>query len=84
MAKKAPGKSHRKGISLMELADRFPTEEAAREWFEGIVWGGERCCGHCGSVRTREASHKTMPYWCSDCRSYFSGEDGHRAGGLER
>jgi len=76
MAKRAPGKSHRKGISLMELADRFPTEQAAREWFEGIVWGGERCCGHCGSVRTREASHKTMPYWCTDCRSYFSVKTG--------
>ena len=23
-------------------------------------------------TRTREASHKKMPYWCSDCRSYFS------------
>ena len=76
MAKKAPGKAHRKGISLMELADKFPTEQAAREWFEAVVWGGERCCGHCGSLRTKEASHKTMPYWCSDCRSYFSVKTG--------
>lgn len=29
-------------------------------------------CPRCGSTRTREASHKTMPYWCTDCRSYFS------------
>lgn len=76
MAKAAPGKSHRKGISLMELADRFPTEDAAREWFEAIVWNGERCCGHCGSVKTKEASHKTMPYWCTDCRKYFSVKTG--------
>ena len=76
MAKAAPGKGHRKGISLMELANRFPTEQAAREWFEKVVWNGERCCGHCGSVRTRKASHKTMPYWCSDCRSYFSVKTG--------
>ena len=76
MAKKAPGKSHRKGISLMELADRFPDEAPAREWFESIIWGDERCCGHCGSLRTKEASHKTMPYWCSDCRSYFSVKTG--------
>ena len=76
MAKTAPGKSHRKGISLMELADRFPTEDASREWFEAIVWNGERCCGHCGSLRTREASHKTMPYWCTDCRKYFSVKTG--------
>ena len=67
-----PGKSHRKGISLIELARMFPTEEAAVKWFERAVWGDERCCPKCGSTRTTEASHKTMPYWCSDCRSYFS------------
>ena len=67
-----PGKSHRKGISLLELAEIFPSEEAAVKWFEGVVWPDERCCGHCGSTRTTEASHKTMPYWCTDCRSYFS------------
>lgn len=54
----------------MEL---FPTEDAARAWIEGVVWPDERCCGKCGNTtRTREANHKTMPCWCSDCRSYFS------------
>ena len=72
----APGKAHRKGISIMELADMFPTEEAARDWFEEIVWGGERHCGHCGSHNTTKATHKTMPYWCSACRSYFSVKTG--------
>ena len=72
MAHKAPGQSHRKGITLLELAERFPTEEAAVKWFESVVWPTERCCGHCGSVRTMDASHAKMPYWCSDCRSYFS------------
>ena len=40
--------------------------------FEGVLWDGKRVCGKCGSERTREASHKKMPYWCTDCRSYFS------------
>ena len=71
-----PGKSHRKGISLLDLAERFPDEEAARKWFEAQIWPTERCCGHCGSTRTTEASHKTMPYWCSDCRKYFSVKTG--------
>ena len=32
-----------------------------------------RCCGHCGSIRTKEVPNaKPMPYWCSDCRSFFS------------
>ena len=72
MAQKAPGKNHWKGITLLELAQRFPTEEAAVKWLEGVVWPTERACGHCGSTRTTEASHAKMPYWCSDCRSYFS------------
>lgn len=68
-----PGKSHRKGITLMELADKFPTEEAAVHWFEGIVWPEDRCCGHCGSLNThRVKSGKPMPYRCRDCRKYFS------------
>ena len=69
---KGPGKSHRKGISLLELAQMFPDEAAAVEWLEDAVWNGERCCGHCGSIKTCEASHAKMPYWCTDCRSYFS------------
>ncbi len=72
MAHNAPGKSHRKGITAVELADMFPSEEAARTWFEGKVWPDGRHCPKCGSVKTCDASHKKMPYWCSDCRSYFS------------
>ena len=73
MSKKAPGKSHRTGISLIQLAEMFPTEQAAVDWFEAIYWPEVRCCGHCGSIKTREVpSRKPMPYWCTDCRSYFS------------
>ena len=71
-SRKAPGKSHRDGLSIIELTNMFPTEEAATLWFEDVLWGNERCCGHCGSVRTCKAAHAKMPYWCSDCRSYFS------------
>ena len=53
--------------------DLFPNELAATKWFENTMWRDERSCGHCGSVRTREVPKaKPMPYWCSDCRSYFS------------
>ena len=30
-AKNAPGKHYRKSLSLMHLADKFPTDDAARE-----------------------------------------------------
>ena len=72
MAHTAPGKSDREGINIMQLADMFPTEDAAREWFEGRLWANGRHCPRCGSVRTQEATHAKMPYWCTDCRSYFS------------
>ena len=74
---RAPGKAHRKGISLMELGELFPDEASARTWFEAVVWpDGERCCLRCGSLNTHEASHRTMPYRCRDCRSYFSVKTG--------
>ena len=72
----APGRSHREGISVLELAVMFPTESDARAWFERQLWGEERCCVRCGSLNTHEASHKTMPYRCRDCRRYFSAKTG--------
>ena len=51
----------------------FPDEASAEKWFEGVMWPGERCCGKCGSVATSEVPRKRpMPYWCKDCRGYFS------------
>ena len=74
MAKKGPGRAYREGLTIVQLMDMFPTEEAATAWFESVLWpDGERHCGKCGSVRTREVpSAKPMPYWCTDCRGYFS------------
>ncbi len=57
---------------MVQLADMFPTEESAREWFESRVWPDGRHCPRCGSTETSEASHAKMPYWCPACRSYFS------------
>ena len=72
MAHKGPGKANREGISLTKLIRMFPDDDAARAWFEKQIWPDGRHCPKCGSLRTREASHKYMPYWCTDCRSYFS------------
>ena len=73
MAKKAPGKAFRKGLTLVEVMDLFPTEAAATKWFESVVWPTGRCCGKCGATNTSEVPNaKPMPYWCPDCRSYFS------------
>ena len=76
MTHKAPGKSDREGITVIQLADMFPDEIAAKAWFESQVWPDGRHCPRCGSTATSEASHKKMPYWCTDCRSYFSVKTG--------
>ena len=72
MDRHGPGKSNRKGITLTELFEKFPDNEAAREWFEVNIWKDRRRCGWCKSDYTMQASHPTMPYRCGDCRKYFS------------
>ena len=80
MTHKAPGKSDREGVTMVQLYDMFATEESAREWFESRVWPDGRYCPKCGSTRTHEAGHRHMPYRCSDCRSYFSVKTGTAMG----
>ena len=69
-----PGKSHRTGISLIELAEMFPDEAAAAKWFEAWHWpNGEIVCMRCGSLNAyRVKSGKPMPYRCRDCKRYYS------------
>ncbi|MFL6726824.1 MAG: IS1595 family transposase [Sphingomicrobium sp.] len=60
-------------VSLFEFFQRFPSEEAARLYFESNRWAGEVSCPHCGSVSVAEVkNHKPMPYRCRDCRQHFS------------
>ena len=73
---KAPGRSDRAGITILELVEMFPDEATARAWFEAVIWPDGRVCGHCGSDDTIEAKHRTMPYRCRSCGSYFSVKTG--------
>ena len=72
------GKSERQGISIIQLLnDVFPDEQSARVWFEETRWPDGRTCAKCGSVQTSEVpNEKPMPYWCTDCRQYFSVKTG--------
>lgn len=36
MANRGPGRSDREGISVIELAEMFPDEASAVEWFESV------------------------------------------------
>ncbi len=65
----APGRSHRKGVTLMELAEWIPDEEAARKWFEAVHWpDGNLACLRCGSDNVYRCKHKTMPFRCRSCK----------------
>ena len=75
MAHKAPGKSFRKGMSLIEIVAMFPDDAAAEHWFTETRWHGSPHCPYCGSTNILAgASHKTMPYRCreKECRKRFS------------
>ena len=72
MTEKTPDKSRPGGITTAQLVEMFPDEESALKWFQELFWPDGRRCGHCGSTRTIESSHAQMPFWCSECRSYFS------------
>ena len=71
--KKAPGKNHREGLTIIQLFQHFPDDQAAEKWFEDQRWPEERCCPDCGSVNTvATKNRKPMPYRCRDCRRHFS------------
>ncbi|OYX96291.1 MAG: IS1595 family transposase, partial [Novosphingobium sp. 35-62-5] len=62
-----------KTVSLYQFFERFPNEEAARQYFERNRWNGEVSCPHCGSLSVASVkSMKPMPYRCRDCRQHFS------------
>ena len=75
MASKAPGKAHRKGISLIEITAMFPTDEAAEKWIEAQRWPDGPYCPHCGSLNVQSGiKHSSMTHRCRDCsnRPMFS------------
>ncbi len=72
MAHKAPGKHHREGMSLVQLMDLFPTEEAAHDWFVEQRWSKNgRHCPRCGSIDAAP-SKRQFTFWCPDCKQRFS------------
>ncbi len=73
MAKKAPGRAHRQGLTVIDLFKMFPNNDAAESWFEAQRWTDGRFCPDCGSNRySIIPSKKPMPYRCKDCRHHFS------------
>ena len=77
MAKKAPGKYWRRGMSLVEIVRMFPDDETSEAWFADVRWPDGATCPTCGSDNVQTgAKHPTMSYRCRTCRKYFSARTG--------
>ena len=64
----APGKAHRKGLTLLEVADMFRDEDTARKWIADLRWPDGAYCPRCGSFNVQcWIKHKTMTHRCRDC-----------------
>ncbi len=77
MAKNAPGKHFRDGISLIDAVNKFSKEADAETWFIEQRWPNGIACSECGSlnVQVRE-TRKPAPFRCRDCRKDFSVKTG--------
>ena len=75
----APGKHHRKGLTLLEIADKFRNNDDAKAWLAQERWGGTPRCPYCGTDNVqRDVKHPTMDYRCRECnkRPLFSVKTG--------
>ena len=77
MAKNAPGKHYRKGLTLVDLFKQFPDDASAESWFAEQRWPDGIRCPHCESDKaSRSGHHPRMPYHCKACRKFFSVKTG--------
>ena len=73
--KKSPGRAHRKGLTLLQVAEMFKDESSALKWLQEQVWPDGPFCPGCGSFNVQSGiKHKTMTHRCRDCpkRPMFS------------
>ena len=78
MAKTAPGKSYRKGITLIEAVNRFGDDAEAEAWFVSRRWPNGIECPHCDSnaITNRKSKRKTPQYHCNGCKANFTVKTG--------
>ena len=75
MSQKAPGKAHRKGLTLLQIADMFRDDDAATAWIAELRWPHGPHCPDCGSFHVSSGiKHRTMTHRCLDCpgKPFFS------------
>ena len=75
------GKNPSGDLTLIQIAQRFSTEEAARNYFERLRWPDGPVCPHCGNA-DQERIYKVTPnpkkkiraglYKCAECLQGFT------------
>jgi transposase-like protein len=75
------GKNPQADLTLIQIAQRFSTEEAAREYFEKLRWPNGPVCPHCSNADQARV-YKVTPnpakkiraglYKCADCLQGFT------------
>ena len=76
--KNGPGKSDRKGISLIDAVHKFSNEAKAEAWFIERRWPNGMSCLKCEStaIKPRKSSRKTPLYHCNSCKFDFTAKTG--------
>lgn len=75
------GKNPNGDLTLIQISQRFSTEEAAREYFEALRWPNGHVCPHCGNDDQKRI-YKVTPnpekeiraglYKCAECLQSFT------------
>ena len=77
MGATGPGKSFRKGLTLLEASKLFKDNESAEKWFIGQRWPNGVTCPRCESDNIQERpTRKPQPFRCRTCRCDFSVKTG--------
>ena len=75
--KSGPGKSYRRGLSLIEAVEMFGDPDFTEQWFMEQRWPNGVSCPDCGSLDIQaRRTRKPQPFRCSDCRKDFSVKTG--------
>ena len=71
--KSGPGKSYRRGLSLIEAVEMFGDSNFTEQWFIEQRWPNGISCPGCGSLDVQaRRTRKPQPFRCADCRKDFS------------